>query len=80
LLLKNAKVYVAARSKHKAEAAIARLKEETGRTALFLELDLGDLASVRASAHAFLTLEERLHVLFENASVPSPRPFHCRAD
>jgi retinol dehydrogenase-12 len=79
LLSKNAKVYLAARSQSKAEDAIARLKAETGREALFLELDLGDLASVRACASTFLNLEERLHVLFENASVPSPHTMHRHA-
>jgi retinol dehydrogenase-12 len=74
LLSKNAKVYVAARNKDKAEAAITQLKEETGREALFLELNLGDLASVRTSASMFLSQEERLHVLFQNASVPHLRP------
>jgi hypothetical protein len=75
LLLKNAKVYLAARSKDKAEVAIARLKVETGREALFLGLDLGDLASVRASVSAFLSQEKCLHILFENASVPQTRPY-----
>jgi NAD(P)-dependent dehydrogenase (short-subunit alcohol dehydrogenase family) len=69
-------VYLAARSQSKAEDAIARLKAETGQDALFLELDLGDLVSVRACASTFLKQEEHLHILFENASVPCSHPLH----
>jgi NAD(P)-dependent dehydrogenase (short-subunit alcohol dehydrogenase family) len=54
LLQKNAKVYLAARSVQKAQAAIEDLKAETGREAIFLELDLSSLNSVRASAAGFL--------------------------
>lgn len=54
LLEKNAKVYLAARSKSKAEEAIKDLKEETGKEAIFLELDLGSLAAVRKAADEFL--------------------------
>lgn len=50
----NAKVYLAARSKKKADAAIRELKEATGKDAIFLPLDLGNLASVRESAKEFL--------------------------
>ncbi|KAJ7737827.1 NAD(P)-binding protein [Mycena maculata] len=50
LLLKNAKVYLAARSGNKASAAIERLKEETHKTAIFVQLDLADLASLPALA------------------------------
>ena len=45
---------MASRSREKAEAAIAQLKDETGREAVFLELDLGSLASVRKAAAEFL--------------------------
>ena len=50
----NAKVYIAARNQKSAEAAIEELKEKTGRAALFLELDLANLASVRKAAESFL--------------------------
>ena len=53
LLRKNAKVYLAARSQQKGEDAIRALKDETGRTASFLQLDLNDLAAVRTSAQEF---------------------------
>ena len=52
---KNAKVYVAARGKAKAEAAIAELKQETGNEAIFLELDLASLASIKRAAEEFLS-------------------------
>lgn len=55
LLNHNAKVYLAARNPDKAQAAISQLKEETGKEALYLHLDLADLASVRASAQEFLS-------------------------
>ena len=54
LLLKNAKVYLAARSETKAKAAIAELEEQTGRKAIFHGLDLGDLDAVEKSAWEFL--------------------------
>ncbi|KAJ7164197.1 hypothetical protein C8R46DRAFT_1278288 [Mycena filopes] len=69
LLLKNAKVYLAARSADKATAAIERLETETKRTAIFLQLDLADLPSVRRAAEAFLKLEPRLDILFNNGGV-----------
>ena len=55
LLAHNADVYLAARSESKARQAIAELKAETGREARFLELDLADLAAVKASAERFLS-------------------------
>jgi retinol dehydrogenase 12 len=55
LLTKNAKVYLAARSKERAQAAIADLEKETGRRAIWLELDLSDLDSVCKSAQMFLS-------------------------
>lgn len=69
----NAKVYLAARSKEKAEKAIAELKEETGKEAYFLELDLASMASVRKAASEFLSQEKTLHILFNNASVGEAR-------
>ncbi|KAI0076330.1 NAD(P)-binding protein [Panus rudis PR-1116 ss-1] len=72
LLEHNAKVYIAARSKVKAEDAIKELKEVTGKDALFLELDLGNLAAVRRSAREFLSKEKELHMLFLNAGVMQP--------
>jgi retinol dehydrogenase-12 len=55
LLLHNAKVYLAARSAQKANEAIAELKNETGKSAIFLQLDLSDIPAVRKSAQEFLS-------------------------
>ena len=66
-MLHNAKVYMASRSKAKAETAIASLKEATGKEAIFLELDLSSLASVKKAAQEFLGKEHELHILFNNA-------------
>ncbi|KAF8896761.1 hypothetical protein CPB84DRAFT_1781782 [Gymnopilus junonius] len=72
LLSHNAKVYIAARSQEKAEQAIADLKEQTGKEARFLQLDLSDLKSVKAAAETFQRQETELHVLFNNAGVMMP--------
>jgi len=72
LLSHNAKVYIAARSKEKAEQAIADLKDQTGKEAIFLKLDLSDLNSVKAAAEEFQSQEKALHVLFNNAGVMMP--------
>ena len=80
LLQHNAKVYLTARNKEKADAAIASLKEATGKEALFHELDLGSLAKTKASAEAFLKKEPELHVLFNNASVRPATTATSRAD
>ncbi|KZV96236.1 NAD(P)-binding protein [Exidia glandulosa HHB12029] len=69
LLNKNAKVYMAARSRAKSEDAIAKLKTETGHEALFLELDLASLSSVKRSAEELLQKEKEIHVLYDNAGV-----------
>ncbi|KAH9828676.1 uncharacterized protein C8Q71DRAFT_792917 [Rhodofomes roseus] len=69
LLEHNAKVYMGARDEQKARAAIEELKEKTGKEAVFLELNLANLASVKKSAEDFLSKEKQLHVLFNNAGV-----------
>ncbi|KAJ7630227.1 NAD(P)-binding protein [Roridomyces roridus] len=69
LLLKNAKVYLAARSPDKAATAIQSLEAETKGKAIFLQLDLGDLPSVRHAAESFLKQEQKLDILFNNAGV-----------
>ncbi|KAH9005390.1 NAD(P)-binding protein [Lactarius hatsudake] len=69
LLVHNAKVYLAARSAEKANKAIAELKNETGKEAIFLQLELSDIPAVRKSAQEFLSKESQLHVLINNAGV-----------
>ncbi|KIO33502.1 hypothetical protein M407DRAFT_17754 [Tulasnella calospora MUT 4182] len=72
LLLKNAKVYMASRSRPKAEAAINDLKQQTGKEALFLELDLANLDKVRKAADEFMRKEPVLHILFNSGGVMFP--------
>ncbi|SRR6266702_1771651 len=55
LLSHNAKVYLAARSAQKANEAIAELKNETGKQAIFLQLDLSDIPAIRRSAQEFFS-------------------------
>jgi retinol dehydrogenase-12 len=55
LLVRNAKVYLAARDAQKVKEAIAELKNETGKEAIFLQLDLSDILAVRRSAQEFLS-------------------------
>ncbi|TCD68604.1 hypothetical protein EIP91_010395 [Steccherinum ochraceum] len=72
LLRRNAKVYMASRNKHKADATIRELREDTGKEAIFLELDLACLSSVRRAADEFLRNEPELHILFNNAGIMWP--------
>lgn len=53
LLLHGAKVYIASRNEEKVKEAINELKEQTGKEALFLKLDLSDLRAVKAAAEEF---------------------------
>ncbi|KAJ3997375.1 NAD(P)-binding protein [Lentinula boryana] len=72
LLIKGCTVWLAARSKSKAEQAIADLKKETGKEALFLELNLSDLKAVKESAEKFKSQNSALHILICNAGVMTP--------
>jgi retinol dehydrogenase 12 len=74
LAARGGRVWIAARSRAKGEAAVAGIKASTGNEAVwFLPLDLADLDSVRACASAFLALGEPLHVLVNNAGVVQAR-------
>lgn len=75
LYSKNGKVYIAARSAEKAQQTIQSIKSKhpTSRGDLiFLRLDLNDLSTIKSSAEAFLKIEDRLHVLWNNAGVMVP--------
>ncbi|KAJ6598269.1 NAD(P)-binding protein [Mycena vulgaris] len=72
LLENNATVYMASRNPQKAEAAIKELLTLTGKRAVFLHLDLSDLASVKAAATEFLSMEKELHVLYNNGGIMVP--------
>jgi NAD(P)-dependent dehydrogenase (short-subunit alcohol dehydrogenase family) len=65
LLALGARVVVACRSLERGEA----LRRELGERLDLLELDLGDLASVRAGAARFARESTRLHGLVNNAGV-----------
>lgn len=54
LLSKGARVYIACRSEEKAQAAIATLKESTGKEAHFLKLDLGNIKAAKEAAQEFM--------------------------
>lgn len=60
LLRKNTKVYMASRNRSRAEPAIADLKEKTGKEAIFLQLDLASLRSVKRAAEEF---QRYIHIL-----------------
>jgi retinol dehydrogenase 12 len=68
------RVWVAARSAAKGEAAVASIKAAAGSDSVFfLALDLADLESVRSCAEGFLARGEPLHVLVNNAGVGGVR-------
>ncbi|KAI0072736.1 NAD-binding protein [Panus rudis PR-1116 ss-1] len=68
LLGHNAKVYLAARNANSAKAVIEELKKDTGKEAIFLELNLSSLKSVQRAAQEFLDKEQHLDVLFNLAA------------
>lgn len=54
MLSHNAKVYIATQDHHKVADTIADLPYDVKKRAIFLPLDLSDLASVKAAAQEFL--------------------------
>ncbi|KAL1310500.1 hypothetical protein AAFC00_000786 [Neodothiora populina] len=71
-----AEIYLGARSKAKAEQAIASIKETSPNAKItFLEMDLTNLASVKAAAESFMASSKRLDVLMNNAGIMA-----CPAD
>jgi NAD(P)-dependent dehydrogenase (short-subunit alcohol dehydrogenase family) len=71
---RGARVVLACRSEANGRRAAQEIAAETGNKALeVLSLDLGDLASVRACAEAFLSTGEPLHVLINNAGLGGRR-------
>ncbi|KAH8684063.1 hypothetical protein BGZ61DRAFT_455587 [Ilyonectria robusta] len=72
LYQKHATIYIAGRSPDKARSAIDSIKrdfpESLGRLE-FLQLDLSDPSSIKASAEEFMSKESRLDVLTNNAGV-----------
>ncbi|EJF62090.1 NAD(P)-binding protein [Dichomitus squalens LYAD-421 SS1] len=72
LLNHNAKVYIAGRNPQRVNEAIEDLKKETGKEALFLQVDLGDLTTIQPAVESFMSQEQRLDVLFNSAGVMYP--------
>ncbi|KIJ60944.1 hypothetical protein HYDPIDRAFT_177243 [Hydnomerulius pinastri MD-312] len=72
LLMKNATVYIAARSPERAQSTIDELESVTGRKALYLKLNLANLREVNTAATEFLSKEQRLDILVNNAGVMLP--------
>jgi NAD(P)-dependent dehydrogenase (short-subunit alcohol dehydrogenase family) len=71
---RGASVFLACRSEAKTRPVIDEIATRTGNNSLeFLELDLGDLGSVRACAESFLARDRPLHVLINNAGLAGSR-------
>ncbi|HEX6240691.1 MAG TPA: SDR family oxidoreductase [Polyangiales bacterium] len=69
----GARVFIACRSEAKAKQAIDIIAQATGKQVENIPLDLGDLASVRSAAAAFLARDLPLHVLINNAGLAGQR-------
>jgi len=66
---RGGKVFVTARSEEKAKGVL----DELGDNGDYLQLDLGDFDSVRQCAKEFLSRDEPLHALINNAGVAGQR-------
>jgi retinol dehydrogenase 12 len=74
LATRGATVFITARSATKGQRALEQLTAASGSDRLhLLELDLGDLGSVRACANAFAHSGEPLHGLINNAGLAGQR-------
>ena len=60
-------VVITARDKNKAESTIEEIKNKTGKTISWIEMDLGSLSSVRNAASLIMTKYSRIDVLINNA-------------
>lgn len=66
-----ARIYLAARSKDKAEAAISELKRSNSKACpiTFLSLDLSSFESIKSAVKHFTSTETRLDILVNNAGI-----------
>lgn len=71
LARRGASVFIAARNEEKARPVV----DELGANAAYLQLDLGNLDSVRQCAKEFLATDRPLHALINNAGVAGQRGF-----
>ncbi|KAJ5464819.1 uncharacterized protein N7458_000505 [Penicillium daleae] len=70
-----AKIYMGARSKAKASAAIAELKDQVPSANInHLEIDLASFSSIKRAAATFLAENECLHILVNNAGIFGTAP------
>ncbi|HMJ12907.1 MAG TPA: SDR family NAD(P)-dependent oxidoreductase [Polyangiaceae bacterium] len=74
LAKQGAQVFVACRSSERALAAVAEIERASGNPRITaLSLDLGDFASIRSCAEAFLSRDLPLHLLINNAGLAGAR-------
>jgi retinol dehydrogenase-12 len=74
LARRGARVILACRSRDKTQPVIDEIVKETGNANVeFVQLDLGDLASVRACAEAILARDLPIHGLINNAGLAGSR-------
>lgn len=67
---RGGRIIIACRNAEKGAAAVAEIKEKTGKKDIFFRnLDLASTASIRRFAEQFLKSEERIDVLLLNAGV-----------
>lgn len=74
LARRGARVFVATRDQERTRAVLADIRAAGGEGS-WLPLDLGDFASVRRCAQAFLALDLPLHLLINNAGLAGQRGF-----
>ncbi|CAG8847776.1 14277_t:CDS:2, partial [Racocetra persica] len=74
LARQNAHVFVLSRTVEKGQAAIEKIKSETGNQNVeFLKLDLKSLKSVNECAENFLARNLPLHILINNAGITTAK-------
>ena len=73
LAVRGAHLTLIGRSRAKTQAILDELTATSGQPVEFVEVDLGDLASVRAGATALAERGGPLHVLINNAGLAGPR-------
>lgn len=75
LYSRNGTIYVAGRSKDKADAAISRIQSahpSSEGSLEFLNIDLGDLTKIKPAVENFLASQSRLDVLISECDLATP--------
>ncbi|MCB2028830.1 MAG: SDR family NAD(P)-dependent oxidoreductase, partial [Rhodoferax sp.] len=74
LARQGAQLFITCRDARTSQAALQRIREASGNPLVeALQMDLGDFASVRACAQAFLERDLPLHLLVNNAGLAGQR-------